>query len=372
MITLDVSPAVNGKAGLGRYAAALAEALAAEHTDSMGLFANFAGATSALSLPDLPLRRVSLGYKPWRMAVLMGHVMGLGFDDLIRGSEVFHASEHLLLPLRHTPSVLTVHDVIYALYPQHHKKLNTWYLNFAMPMYVRRADHIIAISQSTKRDVMRLYHVPEEKISVIYEAAAPHFQPQTAEQIERVRRKFSLPEKYLLAVGTLEPRKNLPRLVQALATLRRDDPALRLVVVGSKGWLYDEFFRAIEAFDQREAVIVPGFVPDADLPAMYAGAAACVMASLYEGFGLPVLEAMACGTPVACSDTSSLGEIAGGAALTFDPESVEEITAALRRLLADSGLRDDLRQRGLAQAGTFSWGRAAAETWAVYQRIRRS
>ncbi|HEC22614.1 MAG TPA: glycosyltransferase family 1 protein [Chloroflexi bacterium] len=370
-ITLDVSPAVNGRAGLGRYAATLAAALERERPGAVRLFANLtSGARDLPELAGLPLRSVRIGYKPWRMAVWLGQLAGVGFDRLLpAGSALFHATEHLLLPLRRLPTVLTVHDLIYRLFPAHHRRLNYWYLNAAMPLYVRRASHIITISESSKRDLMRLYGTPAEKITVIYEAAAPHFKPPPAERIEAVRVRYGLPERTLITVGTIEPRKNLPRLIEALAALRRDDPALRLVIAGAKGWLTGGFFAALERFGQQEAVILPGYVSDEDLPALYAGATVAVQPSLYEGFGLPVLEAMACGVPVACSATSSLGEIAGDAALTFDPENVEEIIAALRRLLADADLREELRRKGFARAAEFSWERAARETWAVYDRL---
>ncbi|MBN1428574.1 MAG: glycosyltransferase family 4 protein [Anaerolineae bacterium] len=371
-IVVDVSAAVNGRAGLGRYAAALSAALEQARPGSIRLFANAGASDHVLPLPDgVPLRSIRLGYKPWRMAVWLGQLAGVGFEPLIGNAALYHATEHLLLPLRRMPTVLTVHDLIYHKFPRHHKKLNYWYLNAAMPLYVKRAGHIIAISECTRDDLVQLYHVPPEKISVIYEAAAPHFKPQTPEQIGDVSTRYSLPERYLLTVGTIEPRKNLARLVEALAILRRDDPDLALVVVGAKGWLYEGFFEAIEQHGQQQTVILPGYVPDDDLPALYAGAEAAVMPSLYEGFGLPVLEAMASGAPVACSATSSLGEIAGDAAMTFDPENAEIIAWVLRRLLDDVALREALRKKGLVRAAEFSWERAAKETWAVYDRLRR-
>lgn len=369
-ITLDVSPAVNGKAGLGRYAATLAAALAAQHPGEVHLFANVTGAGRwPEALDGLPRTSVRVGYKPWRMAVLAGQATRAGWDRMLPRPAVFHATEHLLLPLRGTRSVLTVHDLIYRLFPAHHKKLNYAYLNLAMPLFVRRADAIITVSEATRRDLMRLYGTPADKITVVYEAAAPHFCPQPPERVAAVCTRYGLPDRYLLTVGTIEPRKNLARLVEALSILRRDDPALRLVVVGAKGWLVEGFFQAIEQHGQQEAVILPGFVPDDDLPALVAGATVSVLASLYEGFGLPVLEAMATGAPVACSSTSSVGEIAGDAALTFDPESTERITEALRALLADADLRQALRERGFTRAAEFSWERAARETWGVYERL---
>ncbi len=370
-VSIDVSPAVNGKAGLGRYAASLTAALAAQHPAEVHLFANVTpGGQWPAELATLPRTSVRAGYKFWRLAVLMGHLSGAAWDRLLPHPVIFHATEHLLIPLRSVRTVLTVHDLIYRLFPQHHKRLNYWYLNLAMPLYVHRADHIITVSEATKRDLMRLYGTPEHKITVVYEAAAPCFAPPPPARIAETRRRYGLPDRYLLTVGTIEPRKNLARLVEALAALRRDDPALRLVVVGARGWLTGSFERAIEQFGQQEAVICLGYVPDDDLPALYAGATVSVLASLYEGFGLPVLEAMACGAPVACSATSSVGEVAGQAALTFDPEDGEAIVATLRRLLADADLREVLRQRGLARAAEFSWQRAARETWEVYERMQ--
>ena len=371
--TIDVSAAINGRAGLGRYAETLAAAMAEERPDSVHLFANLTEQAKTLnSIASLPMKTVRAGYKPWRMAVWMGQLARLGFDDLLEDADVFHAAEHLLLPLRRTPSVITVHDLIFKLLPEHHKKLNYWFLNAAMPLFVKRADHVIAVSESTKTDLMTHYGTAEEKVTVVYEAAAPSFVPQSPDRIAEVRTRYVLPERYLLAVGTIEPRKNYARLVEVLANLRRDDPELRLVVAGAEGWLSASFYEAITRFDQSDAVIRPGWVTDADLPALYAGAEALVQASLYEGFGLPVLEAMAVGVPVACSATSSLGEIAGGAALTFDPGDVEGITTTIRHLLDDSELREDLRTRGLARAAKFSWRKAAQETWAVYEHVAKN
>jgi len=371
-VTVDVSAAVHARAGLGRYAATLAAALEHERPGTIRLFANGGVGATPKGGPaewGMPAKRVNLGYKPWRMAVWLGQLARVGFDSLLGETDLYHATEHLLMPLRNIPTVMTVHDLIFELFPEHHKKLNYGYLHAAMPLFVRRADHIIAVSETTKRDLITRYGTPAEKITVIYEAAAPHFKPQSAAKIAEVRARYLLPERYLITVGTIEPRKNLARLVEGLSILRRDDPALRLVVVGATGWLVESFFAAIERFDQRDAVIMPGFVPDDDLPAMIGGVLGAVTASLYEGFGLPVLEAMACGTPVACSANSSVGEIAGDAAITFDPESVEAMVNALRRLMGDEKLRAELREKGLKRAAEFSWERAARETWMVYDRV---
>ena len=180
-VYVDVSAAVHGRAGLGRYARTLAETLVARYPDEIALFYNRGRAARPVaSLRDVPMRTVPLGYKPWRMAVWLGQLAHLSFDRLLPGAVLYHATEHLLMPLRGVPTVLTVHDLIYRLFPQHHKRLNRWFLNAAMPLFATRADHIIAISEATKRDLVQHYAIAPEKITVIYEAAAPRFQPAPA------------------------------------------------------------------------------------------------------------------------------------------------------------------------------------------------
>jgi glycosyltransferase involved in cell wall biosynthesis len=367
-IYVDVSAAVNARAGLGRYAESLAQALVALEPGRWTLFFNSADRTPRLpaGLDGVPCRQVCAGYKPWRMAVWLGSLAGVGFDRLLPDVELFHATEHLLLPLRSAPTVLTVHDLIFHLFPEHHKRLNYWYLNATMPLYCRRATAVISVSEATKRDLMRLYGVPEAKITVIHEAAAPHFAPATPDRIAAVRARYNLPERYVLRVGTIEPRKNLERLLDALVALRRSAPDARLVIVGGTGWLTEGFFRRLEALGLGDAVQLTGRVPDEDLPAVYSGAELLVEPSLYEGFGLPLLEAMACGTPVVCSAVASLPEVGGQAARYFDPRDSETMAAVMGEVWHSADLRAALREVGPERAAQFSWQRAAHETLAVY------
>ena len=375
MIYVDVSAAVHRRAGLGRYASSLIRALVRRDRvdpdrSAYALFYNRERGISPLAgLDHLPRSTVALGYKPWRMLVWAGQLARVGFDRLLPDGGLFHATEHLLLPLRSVPTVLTVHDLIFRHLPEHHKPLNRWYLNWALPLYCRRATHIIAVSDCTRCDLTTSYDVDPGKISVIHEAADPRFAPQLPERVAEVRERYGLPERYVLFVGTLEPRKNLTRLLHAFEKLCRDGSCDGLVLVGKRGWLYDDFFAELERSPAREEVILPGYVPDGDLPAFYAGAQVLAFPSLYEGFGLPVLEAMASGTPVACSGTSSLPEVVGDAALTFDPTNEEAILEALRQLVDSPGLRRELAERGLVRAAQFSWDRVAAQTEAVYGSV---
>jgi glycosyltransferase involved in cell wall biosynthesis len=303
------------------------------------------------------------------MMVWLGQLGHLSFHRLLPEAKLFHATEHLLMPLRDVATVLTVHDLIFKLLPEHHKPLNRWYLNWTLPLYCHRADHVIAVSEATKQDLLNYYDLPEEKVSVIYEAAAPRFTPQSQERQAQVRTIYGLPQHYLLMVGTIEPRKNLTRVLHAWTPLYQAGLVPPLVIVGKRGWLYDEFFEALTSCPVREAVVLPGFVADEDLPAVYSGATALIWASLYEGFGLPPLEAMASGAPVVCADTSSLPEVVGDAALMFDPFDEDALATVLRHISDDAELRDELRGRGFRRAQQFSWERTAQETIAVYDQL---
>ena len=369
-IYVDVSSAVHGKAGLKRYAESLVHALRPLLGDRLRLFQNSLGRRGPLpGFEDWPTAGVRWGYKPWRSLVAAGQWLRRPMDGLLPGAALFHATEHLLPPLRDIPTVLTVHDLIFEHLPQHHKLLNRAYLGAAMPLFCRRASAIIAVSEATKRDLVALYGLQPGRITVIPEAADPRFRPQPAEAVERVRNRYGLPPRYVLAVGTIEPRKNLSRLVDACGPLMDEGLLDGLVLVGSLGWLYEGFLRHVEASPWRERVIRPGYVPDEDLPAVYAGAVAAAQPSLYEGFGLPVLEAMASGCPVCASDASSLPEVGGDAALYFDPNDTEAMTAALRALAADVDLRADMARRGIERAARYSWERTARETLALYERV---
>jgi glycosyltransferase involved in cell wall biosynthesis len=371
-IYIDVSTAVNNRAGLGRYTRSLIQALLSELDPPPTLFYN--RTSRAQILPEwegVPQRAIRLGYKPWRMAVWLGQVMHLSYKRLTPHATLFHATEHLLMPLGNVPTVMTVHDLIYKLFPQHHKRLNYWFLNAAMPLFVRRADAIIVVSQATKNDLIRHYHTPDNKITVVHEAAAPHFRVVSDDEVRRVRAKYNLPERFLLSVGTIEPRKNLSRLAEVLARLRRDDHRLHLVVVGAKGWLYDSFFKRLEELNLKDAVLLPGYVPDTDLPAMFRASTAYVMASVYEGAGLPVLEAMACGAPVVSSRESSMPELGADVPRYFNPYDVNHMTDVIGMVLANDQLRVEMAAAGPERAAQFSWQRAAQRTLQVYRSVMR-
>lgn len=370
MIYIDVSAAVHSRAGLGRYSEKLAGAMATELPGRVTLFHNLAkDGQLPPSLTHLPRKHVPYGYKPWRMAVLLAQSGRVAFNRLIPNAKLFHSTEHLLMPLRGIPAILTVHDLIFKRFPQYHKRLNYWYLNLAMPLYCRRATAIIAVSEATKRDVVREYGIDPAKIHVVHEASAEHFQPPTSEQIAMAREKYHLPDQFLLHLSTIEPRKNLSRLLDALKQLRQTHNQLKLILVGAKGWLYNDFFAKIEADGLSDVVQPLGWVPDKDLPAVIGAASLAVQPSLYEGFGLPILEHMACGQVVAASNSSSHPEVGGNAAVYFDPMRVDEMVAVIDRLLSGRDEYHHRQQLGLTQASRFSWQKTARQTKQIYEQI---
>jgi glycosyltransferase involved in cell wall biosynthesis len=243
---------------------------------------------------------------------------------------------------------------------------------------VQRADLVLADSQSTKDDLAELLGVASDKIEVVYPGVEERFRPiEDKATLEEVRKRYNLPPRFILGLGTLQPRKNFTRLIEAFADLRSFDVAqdmfaicdLRLVIVGGKGWLYEEIFATVERLGLEEKVVFPGFVADEDLPALYNLADLFVFPSLYEGFGLPPLEAMACGTPVVTSTASSLLEVVGEAGLTLEATDVEGLAEAIQRVLVDNALQEGMIAKGLEQAGKFAWEKAAAKLLNLYEAI---
>jgi glycosyltransferase involved in cell wall biosynthesis len=370
-VCVDVSPTAQKHAGLGRYAGEVTRALAQKKDIELSLFYNQQGdAQLPAYLSRIPYNTVNIGNKPWRMGVWLSQMLHWPMDKTFGAMEIFHATNHLLAHFRHARTVYTLHDLIFLNYPEYHKAYNRWYLTLTMPLYLKAADMIVTPSECSKQDAIKYYGLPESKIKVIYEAPAPTFKPLTKPtDLDRVRQTYHLPKKYILHVGTIEPRKNLSRLLEAFKPLLVDWPDLKLVLVGKKGWLYESFFQRLHALGLTEHVVFPGYVEDADLPAFYQLAQVFAFPSLYEGFGLGPIEAMACGTPVVSSNSSSLPEVVGQAGLQIDPIDTAALSTALRRILEDSALRADLAQRGLVQAQNFSWQKAVDELESVYRSI---
>ena len=288
--------------------------------------------------------------------------LGLSAEMAHRPPDVLFVPAHVV-PLRHPrATVVTIHDVGYRFFPAQHTWRSRTYLDLSTRYSCRAASHIVADSQATASDLQTAYGVPASKISVVHLGLDPALQPASLEDQVRVRARYGLQHPYVLYVGTIQPRKNLARLVQAFARLPSSLGPLDLVLAGPTGWLAQGIRRAAQESGLGQRLRFPGYVPYEDLAPLLSAAACFVLPSLYEGFGLPVLEAMACGAPVVCSDAGALPEAAGDAALLFPPTDVEALRAALTRVLQDEALRADLIGRGRAHVQRFSWTRCARET----------
>lgn len=287
-----------------------------------------------------------------------------------RAFDIFHG-QITLPPVLRTPSVLTVHDLSFERFPQFFHSGVRNFMKFAVPWSCRRTDHIITVSEFSKRDLVEIYRLDPKRITVTYEGAAEGYKPLDVELTRtQLRDWYGIPTPFILYVGNLEPRKNLSRLIEAFTELKRKELIPhKLVIVGQKAWLSSGFFESIRKNSLLPEVVVTGYLPSSDLPAFYNAASLLVYPSLFEGFGLPVVEAMACGTPVITSAGSALEEVAGGAAELVDPWSVSSIATAIERVANSPQIQEQLRHAGLARAARFSFRQMAEQTRAVYHRV---
>jgi len=367
-IALDAIPLVAAKTGIGHYTDALARSLAGIHQDHQYLllspfdFAFHAGNGTPPNLSKLffPVRSV---FRKWWLA---------GLPAMLRISplDVFHGTNYCIPVFSTCPTVVTIHDLSLFTQSHTHEDDNVKRGRRRMPLMARRATRIIAPSEFTKREIIAHLGIREDKIRVIFEAAREALKPLPAAECQPVFNKHQIRQPYLLYVGTIEPRKNLLTLIRAFdELLRTTDHRPQLVMCGGKGWLCDEVFRLVEDLKLTDQVRFTGYVADEDLPALYSGAEIFLYPSFYEGFGLPPLESMACGTPVITSNVSSLPEVVGQAGLMHNPDDWQSLTAQIASLLGDPNAHQHFKRAGLEQAARFSWDRAARETQAIYDEV---
>lgn len=365
---LDARTATAHFPGIGRYVVNLARAMAP-----------LLGPEERLVLlrnPDRPA--------PWDLAELAGERVQMVdvscspfslcqqwvIPRLLRRlkADLYHSPYYLMPYWSGVPTILTVYDTIPLLFPEHVSARARWLFRWIMALALRSTTRIIAISQTTQRDLHKAFRIASNRTTVIPLAPDPAFYPRPSEEIEAIRRKYALPKAFILYVGSNKPHKNLVRLVEAWALLTEYGTRNTLVIAGAWDPRYPEARLLAERLG-LENIRWLGSVPEADLPALYSAAALFVFPSLYEGFGLPVLEAMACGVPVVCSNTSSLPEVVGGAALLVDAADVQALAAAIAGLLGNEARREEMRGKGMQQVARFSWERTAAMTLGIYREV---
>lgn len=303
--------------------------------------------------------------------------IALAFELRRRPVDVIHV-QYTAPPFCSMPIVTTIHDLAFEHFPETFTRRGKTQLRLTVRRTARRAAHVLTVSEFSRQDIIKTYRMPPEKITVAHNGCEALFTPPPSstaiDEAETIKKKFGITGDYLLAVGSLQPRKNLIRLLRAYARLRSQykDFQPQLVLVGRRLWLYQEILREIRQQGFARDVIVTDYIDDRDLPGLYRSALALVYPSIFEGFGLPPLEAMACGTPVITSNTSSLPEVVGDAALLIDPYSEDSILQALLKIVGDEQLRSRLSAAGIQRARQFSWQTAAKKTLAVYRSVYRS
>ena len=283
--------------------------------------------------------------------------------------DVLFSPEFYLCPNSSVPQVPVFHDLAYEHYPEDIGKWAARYCRKYSPRYARKAATLLTVSEFSKQDIIYQYGIAPEKIEVVYNGVGEHFRPASQEQQVHIRRKFAQGDPYFLFVGTVQPRKNIETLLQAFDQFKaQSGHPMRLVIAGRKGWQYQRALETYQLMQHRDAVHFTGYVPEAELPALYSSAAALCYLPYLEGFGIPLLEAMACGTPIICSNVSSLPEVVGDAALQVDPFATEKVTEAMIRLMDEPGLVANLVQKGRVQCGKFSWEKTYEAVWRVLQQ----
>jgi glycosyltransferase involved in cell wall biosynthesis len=372
-IGIDATPVTN-RSGTGYYTQKLLEFLG--RADSENEYFLFCPSDYAASLEhpgvfDYPNYRIvqiqsrtPLSHIVWRQMQLPQQIRQHGID-------LFHFPAFIASLRSEIPSVVTIHDLCFLLFPETFSWLRRHYYRYIIPRSIDRCDAVIADSDSTRRDIIEHIGAGNIRIQTVHLGVDPvrFYNVADTSVRERVRERYDLPRDFILYVGTLEPRKNIPRLIRAFAygIVSKGLPH-DLVIAGRKGWLFKEIFREVRTLGLEQRVHFPGFVDPSDLAPLYSMARALAYPSLYEGFGLPCLEAMSCGTPVIVSDRSSLPELVGDCALLVDPMSVDAIAGALNKVCADEDCHKRLAERGPRHASHFSWLTTAKNTVAVYLR----
>lgn len=365
IIAIDIREAVRSKkAGKGWYAHEMVENLLSSYPNDMFIlytdqpypeWEHYENAVQKFFLPS-PLR--------WHFKVLK--------DIKEEKPDVYFAPTSYIIPSfapKWLPVVATVHDLVAWLFATRHHLKATIIERITLPLAVKKIRTFVAVSKNTKRDLQHFFKIPSEKIEVIPCGAGEQFRPFSTMEKEAFRAAKSLPEKYILAVGTLEPRKNFVTLIKAFAEVVKHHPEYLLLIVGGKGWYFEKIFETVKECELEDSVKFMGYVEDRDLPGYYNAATCLVFPSLYEGFGIPLLEAMKSGCPVITGSISSMPEVVEDAALLVSPSSVPELAKAITHVMTSPELATELSQKGLAQSKKFSWKRSAQELHGLFESL---
>ena len=374
-ILLDSLP-LNGLAtGISRYVRNLYLQMEKLSGVSIHYFGGYSCATEmpVKVTPDVWVKNTSLTRKlPAPASFGLRSIGWLLYEKRLRrcaknnGFHVYHETSYIPAAIKDVPQVLTIYDLSLLKFREKHPRSRVWFSDLFFKRRMKYVAHVITISDFVRSEICNDLHIESEKVTAIPLAPCPHFFPRDRQKAKGTMKKLGLPKDFLLFVGTLEPRKNLSLLVSALAVCEHDIP---IVLVGWDGWGNDAWLKTAETQGLRNRIFTTGYVDEETLACLYSSALALVFPSLYEGFGLPVLEAMACGCPVICSNVASLPEVAGDAALLIDPFQVEDLAGAMDKVVGDCALREDLIRKGPLRSSQFSWEKTAKQTLEVFRAV---
>ena len=369
-IALNAMQVRAAKSGVGQYIAGLLPALAASSpADQLRVYCTPENVKN-YRFPAPNLEAVVWGLPESRRNLrLLNEYLRLHAELRREGFDLFHGLSNFLPPVKVCPYVVTIHDLSYYVHPQRCPFVRRHYWYAMTRRSVALADAIITDSHHSRRDIERFFPHAGARVRVVYPAAHPRFSAASSENDARDREMLGIKRPYVLYVGTLEPGKNVERIIRAFDSIAADHPDHELLLAGDKGWLFEGIFEAARRSAAAGRIRFLGHVPDEMVPSLMRGCDLFVFPSLYEGFGLPPLEAMACAAPVVTSTASSLPEVVGDAAMQVDPLNAQDLAQAMRQVLADPTLRADLKARGPERARRFSWQQAAAETRSVYLEV---
>ncbi|HOJ33541.1 MAG TPA: glycosyltransferase family 1 protein [Candidatus Hydrogenedentes bacterium] len=368
-VGLDITPLTGNRTGVGTFCLNWAKCFldSYPHIELHG----FSSGMNRANNPILPkLKSWKHVPIPTRLLYQVWRLLGLPrVDKMFSGLDLFHATNYFLPPVKKCKRIVTIYDLVFIRYPEFCSPKIVGPFHRSVIRFAREADAVVTCSESSKQELMELANIPSERIFVAYGGVPEDLRfPRREEAVALLQERYGVHVPFILYVGTLEPRKNVVGLLEAFLKVAGDLPH-SLVLVGAVGWKTEPFFERLERTSHRERVVLPGYVPAADLPLFYAAADVFLFPSFYEGFGLPVVEAFAAGCPVIASNRSSLPEVVGDAGILVNPEDHDALAAAIRSVVSDAAIRKILSEKGKARASQFTWARSTQTLFQAYQKV---
>ena len=371
-VAVEIQPALEDHTGVGWYLYELLNNIDRSEIEIIGNYFNFLNRHDySKSLSNLDLKYNKLQYVPYRIYKILTEKYNVSYNLFFRKkTDIYHFTRYILPNNIKGKVILNIYDLVFEKYIETMESKNRESFKRSFYKSIKRADQIITISESSKNELVEILKVPENKIHIVQPGIDfQKFNKKNSEITKSVILKYSLPEDYILYLGTLEPRKNISSIIRAYGSLRNSDKITeKLVIAGKKGWLFSEIFDLIKSLDLENEVILTDYVAEFDKPAIYQNAKLFVFPSLYEGFGMPILEAMAAGIPVITSNTSAMPEVAGDAAILVNPLSIEEISEAMLEVMNNDKLSNELISKGFDQCRKFTWSNSTNKLVKIYKK----